>query len=378
VTTNKRTVFIVAPGGLREPAGIGRLVTSAAKFWDETGTGPAFRVIDPYGPAFLPLAPFYFARALLQIVWNARRGRVALLHVHMATRGSAVRKGIIVHLAARLGVPVILHLHSGRLEKFYRLLPELARREMRRTLNRADRVVALGEYWRRFLVEDIGVDPARVSVLPNAVVGPPDLPARAADGPCRLIFLGRLLARKGLPELLEALADPRVAGLSWSLRVVGRGDANRYRRQAAALGIGDRVELTGWVPESQARAWLADSDVFVLPSHYEGLSMALLEAMAIGLAAIVTPVGATPDAVVDGVSGLLVPVGDRAALAASLARVIGDRSLRAALQSGARQAFRERFDIRIHCQRLESLYGEVSRQHGDDAPPTPPAPPPPR
>jgi len=352
-------VFIVAPGGLNDRAGIGRLVTSATRFWQESRTGPPFRIIDPYGPAVLPIAPFYLARALLQIVWNGWHGRIAVLHVHMATRGSVLRKGIIVRVAAWLRLPVILHLHGANFDDFYRALPRGARRAVLRTLQRADRVVALGTYWHRALVNEIGVDPRRVVVLANGVSGPPEMRARGAGGPCRILFLGRLEAEKGLQVLLDALADARVGPLSWSMRAAGWGDADAFRQRAAALGLSDRVEISGWVPESQVRAWLAESDVFVLPSYYEGLSMALLEAMAFGLAVVTTPVGATEDAVVHGVSGLLVPVGDRAALAASLAQVIADRSLRAALQAGARRTFCERFDISIHCRRLEELYREV-------------------
>ena len=353
------TVFVVAPGGLHDRAGIGRLMTGVSRCWPTIRTHWRLRIIDPYGPAVLPIAPFFFARALLQIVWNAWRSRIGLLHVHMARGGSVLRKGIIVHLGARLGLPVILHLHGPDLEMLHRRLPPLGQRLLTRTLVRAQRVVVLGDYWRRVTIDQFGVDAARVVVLPNGIAAPADVPAKRAPRSCRILFLGRIDPEKGLPELLDALADQRLAGLEWSVRIAGGGAVHSFEKQAVALGLGERVEFTGWVEEAQVRRWLAEADVFVLPSHHEGLSMALLEAMAFGLAIVVTPVGATPDAIVDGVSGLLVPVGDAPALATALYRVIADTALRAALQAAARQTFGARFDIAAHCRALSALYDEV-------------------
>ena len=352
-------VLIVTPGGLRQRGGIGRGVSTIVRWWRESGRNPPLRVVDPYGPGILSIAPFYFARALLEILRSARRGRVALLHVQMASWGSVVRKGIIVHLGARLGLPVVLHIRGGDFDAFYRRLPAVGQRLLRCTLERADRVVVLGEHWRRVLVEQIGVTPSRVRVLPNAVAGPQDVPRRDGPDPCRLLFLGRLEPAKGFPELLDALADPRLARLDWSARAAGEGPVRALRRRAAALGLAGRLEISGWVPESEARRLLAESDVLVLPSHFEGLSLAVLEALAFGLAVVSTPVGALGDAVIDGVSGLQVPVGDRRALAVALARLIEDRPLRAALQAGARQRYRQSFDIAQHGRRLERLYREV-------------------
>src|SRR4051794_28231398 len=111
-------VFVVAPTGLRDRGGIGRLLTAIERAWHASGSAPPHRVVDSYGPRVLALSPIYFARALLQIVWYARRGRIRLLHVHMANGGSVVRKGIIVHLGAQLRLPVILHLHANDLDEF--------------------------------------------------------------------------------------------------------------------------------------------------------------------------------------------------------------------------------------------------------------------
>ena len=364
----QRAVFIVAPGGLKERGGMGRLVSHITQHWSETGSGPAYRVIDPWGPRFLPVMPFFFARALVQILWQALRGRIALLHVHMASWGSVLRKGVIVRLAYRLGIPVVLHLHAGDFLAFYERMPSLGKRWTRGVLERADRLVVLSEGWRRALAEGLKLDARRLVSLPNAVPGPPEEALRrggaeAGPGPdgCRILFLGRLEAAKGVPELIAALADPRLAGLDWRASLVGAGAVEDYRRQAERLGIGERLEFPGWQDSAAVRRRLAEADIFVLPSHFEGLSMALLEALAYGLAVVATRVGAAEEIVEDGVSGLLIRVGDHEALVMSILRLVSDPILRAALQKHARQRFNDSFDISTYCRNLERIYEDVLR-----------------
>lgn len=353
------TVFVVAAGGVRHHGGIGRLVSATVHQWRAMGLQPALRVVDPYGLTLSPMTPLYFLRALLLIAWNAQRGRIALVHVHMASRGSAVRKSIITRMAARLGVPILLHLHGSRLDDLHARLPAWARRWLRGTLAMADGIVVPGRYWRDVVVDTVGVDAAVVRVVANAVAGPPRVLPRPHRPQCELLFLGKLTARKGLPELLEALAHADVAPLPWRLRVAGDGDSREFVERAAALGIAERADFIGWVAEERVQELLLETDVFVLPSHNEGLSVAMLEAMAHGCAVVTTPVGATLDAVTDGESALVVPAGDPQRLAAALRRVIDDRALRATLQAGARQRWCDGFQITAHCRQLAALYGEL-------------------
>jgi glycosyltransferase involved in cell wall biosynthesis len=351
--------LIVAPGGLRGRGGIGSLVRTTVQQWETAGLQPPLRVVDSYGERLSAMTAMHFVRALATVTWRAARGRIALVHVHMASRGSALRKSLIVRLAARLGVPIVLHFHGSRLDEEYAQLRPSVRRALHVAFARADRIVVPGTYWRTLLVDKIGVDSATVHVVANAAAGPPEVAVRPPGPPCRLLFVGKLSAAKGLPDLLEGLADPEVAALDWRLRVAGTGDLVPFAAQTARLGIADRVELCGWVTPRHLRSLLDETDVFVLPSRNEGLSIALLEAMAHGCAVVTTPVGATCEAVRDGVSALLVAPGNHAALARALHRVITDPTLRAALQAGARQRWREHFDIAAHCRQLAELYREL-------------------
>jgi glycosyltransferase involved in cell wall biosynthesis len=360
----KPAIVFVSPGGLAERGGIGRSLTSLARAWGGRGAELPLAFVDSHGSGGRFAWPFRWTAALARIARDARRGRIALLHVNMATRGSALRKAVIVRLGARLGVPVVVQLHGNDTEDFFGALPGFAARALTRSLARADRVIVLGEAGRRIAVEVLGVRPARLRVLPNAVRLPEGpAPARAGDG-CRLLFLGRLDASKGFPELLAALAAPSVAALDWTARAAGVGPVRRWRARAAALGLAPRLRIEPWQPEPTVRGWLAESDLLVLPSRREGLPLALLEAMAFGCAVIATPVGCVPEVVEPDRSGLLVPPGDADALAAALARAIGDPALRARLGAAARTTVRERHAIEGYCEKLAALYREVLAERG--------------
>jgi glycosyltransferase involved in cell wall biosynthesis len=211
------------------------------------------------------------------------------------------------------------------------------------------------------------VEPGRLVVLPNCVPDPGPHPAAGGRAPV-ILFLGRLGERKGVPELLAALASPPMAALAWRAVLAGDGPVTAYRAEAEVLGIGDRVELPGWVEEAETRALCRGADILVLPSHHEGLAMAVLEGLAHGLAVVTTAVGAHDEAIDDGASGIFVPVGDAGALAAALAGLVSDPERRAALAAGARARFVERFSMARYLPALRHLYAGLAREPASDSP----------
>jgi glycosyltransferase involved in cell wall biosynthesis len=126
------------------------------------------------------------------------------------------------------------------------------------------------------------------------------------------------------------------------------------------LGLANNIS---WLGEQVAiDEFLRASDIFVLPSHEEGFSNALLEAMANGVSVIATAVGGNRDAVVDEESGLLVPSKDSHALGAAISRLAKDSILRARLGEAGRQRVRDHFSLEACIRRYETLYREVCKQ----------------
>lgn len=171
--------------------------------------------------------------------------------------------------------------------------------------------------------------------MPQATEGP-----RADLVRPTLLAVGRLHRQKGIDVLLEAFAR---AGLpEWRLVLVGEGgERESLARQAEALGIAGRVRFEGAVPDPAP--WYRAADIFVLPSRHEGTPNSLLEAMAYGLPVVVSNASQGPlDLVADGVSGIVTPAEDVAALAAALLRLAGSQELRARLGDAARRTASER------------------------------------
>ncbi|SDB58504.1 glycosyltransferase family 4 protein [Bauldia litoralis] len=348
---------IVCPGGRHSEGGISRAMDYLATAFEQRADAPQVRIVDPRGTGSLVWSPFYLLRATTVVAWLFATGKADILHINVSVGASPARKSIIALVGRMVGAPYLVHIHSGRYHHFYRSLPSPIRAFTRRMLARAARVIVLGAEWRAFVIDEVGIAPDRVVVMHNAVPGPAVIERQKdASGPPKVLFLGRLGKGKGVPELIEALATPRIAGLPWTAVLAGDGDVEAYRTAAAEHGIGDRIAFPGWVGPDTVRDLLSSADIMVLPSHHEGLPMSVLEGMAYGLTVVSTPVGAIGEAIEDGVSGLLVPPGNVEALADALGRVIADADLRRSLAEGARTAFLEGFDVDDYATRMAALY----------------------
>ncbi|MEY2567254.1 MAG: hypothetical protein QOE35_1783 [Actinomycetota bacterium] len=171
--------------------------------------------------------------------------------------------------------------------------------------------------------------------------------------------VGNFTPKKDHATLITAFAQLRRDHPEAELALVGTGpEEHAVRRQVTAAGLEGRVHFLGLrddVPDL-----LAGFDVFVLSSRFEGLPIALLEAMASGLACVATAVGGVPEVVTHGEDGLLVPPGDAAGLAVALGKVLEDAALRNALGSAAATTGAG-YDIAPAVARTLEVYAEVTR-----------------
>jgi glycosyltransferase involved in cell wall biosynthesis len=360
-------VLVLCPGGLEHGGGIGRQMGYFLAALPGASEGPRYRVIDTRGPWFLggapwrvPLSIIYLAGAALRVAWTGVVGRRSLLHVNITGRGSTIRKLMITAIARAVSLPYVLHIHDYDYAADVQTRNGPMRRLVRSMFLRAAQIIVLGADAERKLRAVLSLQETRTLVLPNAVPDPhpasrSEVNVAAADT-VHLVFLGYLSARKGVPELLEALATREMAALPWRATLAGGGPVEAFRARAAALGLSDRVAFPGWVDQSAASALCSAADILVLPSHAEGLAMSVLEGLAHGLAVVTTPVGAHAEAIESEKSGLLTPPGDVAALAAALARLVRDPGLRERLRIGARKRFVDRFDVRTYSARLVALH----------------------
>ncbi len=299
-----------------------------------------------------------FARAVQVLRRSLESLDPTIVHIHVASRGSTLRKVILAEMVARAGRPLVLHAHGSEFDLFHRKLPAAVRRNVNRTLQRANVFITLSAQWRDFYVEECEISPSQIVVLPNPVRVPAEVPDRAGRDTVQFLHLGRLGERKGSYDLVNAFAG-LPEGLRNRARLVlaGDGDVEGVRKLAEPLG--SQVEVHSWINTSERDRLLAQSDVFALPSRAEGVPMALLEAMANGLPSITSPVGGIPDVFRNGLDGMLVTPGDVEQIRAAMARLIADDTARETTGRTARERARA-FDVHVYARRLADIYQRIA------------------
>lgn len=282
-------------------------------------------------------------------------GQVSLVHAHTASRASFWRKSIFMLIARAAGIPVILHLHGGDFELFYRdECGRLRQRYIRYVLRSVNRVVVLSQRWRARIE---AIEPAAKTVtIGNPVAIASIVPSIAERQPADLLYLGRFSERKGVFDLLAACAIVRSQFPQLRIRCGGEGDVAGVEARARELGLADALHMLGWVSGAAKDRELMQATIYVLPSYAEGLPMGMLEAMAVGTPTVATTVGGIPDAIENGVNGFLVEPGDVDALAARIQQLLADAGLRERFAAAARARVASDYGTQRVLAQIEELY----------------------
>jgi glycosyltransferase involved in cell wall biosynthesis len=270
-------------------------------------------------------------------------------------------------IAWLMGVPVRIGSHHGRIQNAPRWLEWLHGRLINSQV--ATALVAVSSRVKELAVTGEGIRPERVTLIPNGVTLPPDgaYPQEQIDhirqifdihpdAPV-LISVGRLSRQKGHRYLLEAMPSvlerfPHVVVL-----LVGDGPQRAdLEQQARHLGVETSARFLG--TRDDVYHLLAAADVFVLPSVSEGMPMALLEALGMGVAVVASNLTGIADVVEDGRHGLLTPPGKPDSLAHAVTRLLEDDDLRANLSQSGKQLVRQEYTVDRMCERYESLFRE--------------------
>jgi glycosyltransferase involved in cell wall biosynthesis len=213
------------------------------------------------------------------------------------------------------------------------------------------------------------VNPSRIDVIPNAIEALTDDVVESArrtsrerlgigDDELILGYVGRLSTEKGLEHLIAALSLGSPVEGPWRLLIVGDGPERRaLEAMATQARLDGRVTFAGF--QSDASPWYAAMDALILPSLTEGTPMALLEAMAHRVAVIASAVGGVPAVVSGGVSGVLVPPGDRPALCRALRDVASSNTMRQSLAAAGQQTVRDRYNVCNWAAAVRRVYDKV-------------------
>jgi glycosyltransferase involved in cell wall biosynthesis len=315
-------------------------------------------------PQYAALVPGYVAAGTRAAQRLARTGRFDVVHSFWP-----LPHGIFGMAARRAGhIPLVCTFFGVELRWMRTQLPFFAPL-MRSIIRHSEAVTAISGHTAaevRRLVPDaqIVTVPFGAAIAPAERTGEPR-PPRTATDPFRLLFVGRLVERKGVAVLLAAIAalrDRRV-----ELTIVGDGPLqDDLRAQAARLGIADRVHFSGFVSAAEVSHSFSACDAFVLPAvedakgDVEALGVVLIEALLHDRPVIASESGGIPEIVLHERTGLLVPPGDSAALASAIRRLSDDPALARRLAEQGRRHVTERFSWDSITNTLVDVYTRVT------------------
>ncbi len=297
-----------------------------------------------------------FARAVVS-------HRPAVTHIGSAFGLSFLKHSLCVLIARMGGSRVLFHPHCG-FGVFCAQRSRLWQQLVRLTFRLSDGLIVLSREWLQ--VQSMAPN-CHIYYMPNAIdLAPYQALARERmgkvrrEGRLRALYLGYIGEAKGSFDLIKAAAVLRSEGIDVMFDLVGDdltpGERKRFLQQARDAGLNGSVCLHPPAIGADKLKCLREADLFVYPSHSEGMPLAVMEAMASGLPVVASGVGGLPDLVQEGVNGLLVEPGRPDQLAAAVTRLALDNELRQAMQVSSYRIAAQSFDIESYVTQLLEIY----------------------
>lgn len=312
-------------------------------------------------------------RQIGQLSRSIRAFRARIVHIHTCSGFSFFRSLADLLTARRAGCRTVLHIHGAKFAAFFERSIWAQRLAIRWALEAADVVIALSAGWKREL--QAMAPRANIAIVENAVASPAtSAPVqRPPHAGCRFLLLARMDVWKGIIDLLDACQRLKEGATQFEIVLAGppgsAGDAITLRREILERDLFGCVRYVGTVQGLSKDHLLRWADVYIQPSHHEGLPISLLEALAYNLPVVATQVGAIPEVIEAEREGLLVPPKRPDLLAEAMRRVAADGNLRCTMAEQSRQLAAARFSLQRLERDLLQIYRnllQVSGTSGDD------------
>jgi len=290
--------------------------------------------------------------ALIDIIQFLTSPQPEIVHVHTSDSLSFIRASVYVVLTrVVLRRPVVLHIHGSTFDDFVRTESRTLAWYQSFIFRLPCEIIVLSRYWEGVLSERISKD--SIEVLPNAIDSSAYDPNPHASTP-HVVFVSNLIERKGVPELIKVIDRIEAKEQKeFQMTVAGKGP---LAEQVSAMA--DRHENTtylGYVSENEKRSILEDGSIYVLPSHAEGLPIAVLEGMAAGNAIVSTDVGSIPE-VIGEKNGQIVSAGDVTELQQAITHLIKNPDTVEGMASRNIDIIEDRYSWPAIADRLETIY----------------------
>lgn len=318
------------------------------------------KFISTYYRGDMALTIFFFVLAYLRVFFALLFFKPDVFYTHMSVRGSYTRTKALQKLCKCFKIPMVVHLHGSEFEDWYNSESCEKKKEISVFISNCDAFIVLGQKWENF-VRNISPS-ANIRQIHNCI----NIPTEKVswnDNLTRFLFLGVLIPRKGVMDLLKAIKhlNEKHAIDQCVFDIGGSGpDEEQLRQYVKDNSLSNKVNFLGWVEGNAKNKVIEKSSVFVLPSYNEGLPVAILEAMSYGLPVISTHVGDIADVVREDVNGYLIEPGDNYGLENAILKIINKNNWHR-LSKNSKEIAKKEFDIKQFYRDLVSVWKSVSK-----------------
>lgn len=275
-------------------------------------------------------------KRILIVFYNLAFKKVDIALIFTSNGFSFLEKGTIALLAKLFGVKVILAPRSGFIIQDFENAGFM-KLYITYVFKKVDFVICQGKKWQSYFSINTGVSKEKLIIVQNWINLDKYCLTNNPQGIVNILFLGWVDKNKGIHELIESLVEVDKK-YNYILNIAGDGAAMKeIKPRIDELGLTNKIKIHGWVTGMEKMSLLTVTDIFVLPSYYEGFPNALLEAMASGIACIATNVGSVADLISDKENGLVIRVKNVHSLSQALNILLSNPELRSKLGTNARK-----------------------------------------
>lgn len=355
----KPCVLMFGPNRMTK-SGISNVVNN----WFENGIGEIADVdyistLEDYVPGQYPVKTWDAVRAYFYLIVKSRHKK-DIAHIHMSSYMSFFRKWLIIKYSKWTGLKTVIHLHGSEFNLFFDSSNNFIKRMIADAFDDADAVIVLSKSWKEF-VQNFSKNP-HIYILYNGSSLSKFSGRNNSNNKTTVLFMGRLGKRKGTYDLLPAFGRAIEKIPDLHLILGGDGDVDEVRKMVSEMGLQEHVTVPGWISGDEKARIFKSCDIYVLPSYNEGLPGSILEAMAVGVPIISTPVGGIPEAVLENRNGFLINPGDVDTLYEKIVALGQNKDLRETMGMESQKIIKEKFEIKSIVGRLGEIYGEVVKR----------------
>jgi glycosyltransferase involved in cell wall biosynthesis len=295
-----------------------------------------------------------------------KKEKIEVVHINMPLgKYSIIINFSLIIIATLNRKKIVVHLRGGKLS-LNNEISIFQKFIIKNSLRLADKVLVLGEKEREFTEDYYVIPRTKIKVLPNAVVVPEEasvfkkLSSRnREDCIINILFIGRIDKNKGLKEIVETFKNFTYKHYSFQFILAGTGPDQEWFIGECKKLLDERFHFLGVVDYNKKNEVLMETDIFILPSYFEGLPNGLLENMSFGSVPICTPVGAIPEVIIDKNNGFIIEKNSSDQLISAIELLINDKDLRFNLGMNAYNTIRDKFSLDSYIKQLNAIYNEL-------------------